>query len=69
VIEESQVVLHKANEPDFIAHLLDAHVLTGEDGAEVDLPFAEADTATVGDGNGAIMERVVELGKAAIGVR
>ena len=61
MIEEAQVIFHKADEPDFIADLLNADVLAGEDGAEVDLPFAEADTAALGDGDGAVVERVVKL--------
>ena len=42
-----------------LVDLLDADVLTGEDGAEVDLAAAEADAAAVGDGDGAVVERVV----------
>src|SRR5438046_3594814 len=68
VIEEAQVVLHKTNEPDFIADLVDSHVLAGENGAEVDLPFAEADTATAGDRDGAVVKRVLEFAKAVIAV-
>ncbi len=36
MIEESQVVVHEGDEPDFIAHLLDTDVLPGEDLTEVD---------------------------------
>jgi hypothetical protein len=43
--------MHEGDEPDFIAHLLDPHVLAGEDGAEIDLSAPEADAAAVGDGN------------------
>ena len=42
MIEEAQVVLHKADEPDFIANLLDADVLASEGGAEIDLGAAGA---------------------------
>jgi hypothetical protein len=59
VIEEAQVVFHEANEPYFIAHLLDADVLTGEHGAEIDLAPADADAAALGDGDGAVVERVL----------
>ena len=45
VIEEAQVVFHEANEPYFIAHLLDADVLAGEHGAEIDFAPADADAA------------------------
>ena len=37
MIEESQVVLHEGDEPELVADLPHADVLTGEDGAEVDL--------------------------------
>src|SRR5207247_10192215 len=67
VIEEPQVVVHKADEPDFIAHLLDPDILAGEDGAQMDLSAPEADAATLGDGDGSLVERVVKLAKPAIG--
>ena len=61
MIEEAQVVLHKGDEPDFIAHLLDADVLAGEDGAEIDLAVSDADAATLGNGDGAVVKRVLKL--------
>jgi hypothetical protein len=67
VIEESQVVVHEGEEPDFIAHLLDTDVLAGEDQTEIDLSLAETDPAAVGDGDSSVMKWVVELAKAAIG--
>jgi hypothetical protein len=65
VIEETQVVFHKADEPDFIAYLLDADVSAGEDGAEIYLAAADADAATLGDGDGTMLilmtfSRVIE---------
>lgn len=39
MIEESQVVLHEGDEPDFIAHIFHAHLLPGEDLAQIDLSF------------------------------
>jgi hypothetical protein len=41
VIEEAEVVVHEADEPDFVSDLLDADVLTGEDLAEIDLAAAD----------------------------
>ena len=67
MIEEAQVVLHKADQPDFIANLLDADVLAGEDGAETDLAAAEADATALGDGDGAIVERILKLADSAVG--
>jgi hypothetical protein len=40
MIEEAQVVLHKADEPDFIADLFNPDVLASEDDAEIDLSAA-----------------------------
>jgi len=41
--------------------------LTGEGYAEVDLLVVQAKTSAVGDNNGAVAERVVRFGDAAIG--
>ena len=43
MIEVSEIVLHEGDEPDLVVDLLDADVLTGEDGGEVD--FLPADAA------------------------
>ena len=67
MIEESQVVVHEGDEPDFIAHLLDPHVLPGEHLTEVDLLFADANAAAVGDGS--VVKRVLELAEAAMRAR
>ena len=69
MIEEAQVVIHKGNEPDFIAYLLDADVLTGEHGAEIDLAPADADAAALGDGDGAVVEGILKLAESAIRAR
>jgi hypothetical protein len=61
VIEEAQIVLHKAHQPHLVADLLDAHVLAGEDGAEIDFAAPDANAAAAGDGDGAVMEGVFEL--------
>lgn len=66
MIEEAQVVVHEADQPDLVGDLFDADVLTGEHLAEVDLVPAEADTAAAGDGDGAIVEGVVDRVEAAI---
>ena len=56
--------MHKADQPDFIADLLDTDILTGEDSAEIDLSAPEADAATLGDGNDSVVERVVKLAES-----
>jgi hypothetical protein len=62
VIEEAQIVLHKAYEPHLVADFRDADVLAGEHGAEVDLAPADADSPAVGEGGGAVVEGVFEVG-------
>jgi hypothetical protein len=69
VIEESQVVVHEGDEPEFVAHLLDPHVLPGEHLTEVDLSFADANAAEVGDGDGSVVKGVLELAEAAMRAR
>ena len=66
MVEESQVIVHEADEPDFVGHLLDPDLLAGEDGAEMDLLTSEADPATLRDGERLVMEWLVELLKAVI---
>ena len=61
MIEETQVVFHKAYEPDFIAHFFDADVLAGEHGAEIDLAPPDADATALSDRNSAFVERILEL--------
>ena len=36
---------------------------------EVDLALAEANAAAVGDGDGSVVERILELAEAAVGAR
>jgi hypothetical protein len=68
VIEEAQVVMHEADQPYSIAHFLDTDVLSGEL-AEVDLALAKADAPAVGNRDGSVMKRILELSEPAIGAR
>ena len=61
MVEEAQVVIHEADEPDSIADFLDPDILTGEDGAEIDFSASDADAAALGDGDGSVVKRVVKL--------
>ena len=63
MIEEPQVVIHKAQESDSFADFLHSDFLPGEGSAEIDLSSPEADPATLGDGDGSVVERVVQLAK------
>jgi hypothetical protein len=47
-IEVSQIIIHKADQPDIVMNFFDADRLNGEDGAEVDLFAAEADASANG---------------------
>jgi hypothetical protein len=51
----------KGDEPNSIAHLLDADVLAGEHLTQVDLALADADAAAMSDGDRAVLKRVLEL--------
>jgi hypothetical protein len=60
-VEVAQIIVHEADEPNVLAHLLDTDALTGEDGAEVYFLAIEADAPTRRHGDGLVVERVVEL--------
>ena len=72
MIEEAQIVFHKADEPDFIAHLLDPDVLAGEDGTEIDLAPTDANATALRNGDGAVVERILKVtpirGRGAVSV-
>ena len=68
-IDITEIVVHKANQPDTVVDLFDAHSLTSERGAEIDFLFVDADSSAVGNQSGPIVERVGELSDAAIGSR
>ena len=65
----TQIVLHKADEPDPVFDFLDADRLAGERGAEIDLFAVEAEAAAAGDIDGAVVEGIVRLGNALIDPR
>jgi hypothetical protein len=46
--------------------LFDSNGLAGEDLAEVDLLSVEADTAAGRDGDGVVMEWIIDIGQASI---
>src|SRR2546430_3422160 len=68
-IEVAQIIIHKAHEPDVVLHFLDADGLAGEDCAEVDFLFAEADAPAVCHHDRSIVERIVDVGQALVGTR
>jgi hypothetical protein len=54
--------MHKADQPDFVGDLFDTHVLTGKNLAQVDLTPSDANPPAGGDGDGAIVKRVLQVG-------
>jgi len=69
MVEEPQVVMHEADEPDAVADLFDADGLTGERLAETDLFAIDAESAAAGDGDGLVVEGIVEVPDAGVGSR
>ena len=67
MIEEAQVVLHEADEPDLVGKLVDADRLATEGLTEIDSAPADADASAARDDGGAVVKRVVELSGSAIG--
>jgi hypothetical protein len=53
-------VLHKAHEPDVLAQLFDADVLTGKDSNQVHFATTDADAVTVGDRDCAVMKGIFQ---------
>ena len=55
-----------SDEPNFLAHLFDAHHLPSEHGAEIDFLPIEADAAARGHCDCLVVEWVVELGQTHV---
>jgi len=67
VIKVSEIVLHKADEPDFVTDLFDADLLASEDCAQVNFPAFVTDPAATSDSGGEVMDRILEIAQALIG--
>ena len=65
--QNTQVVIHKANQPDVIVHFLDADCLAGKDCAEVNLFATETDPAAISNDNDFVVEGIVDVRQALIG--
>lgn len=61
--------MHEGHEPYFLADLLDADILSGEDLTEIDFSAADANAITGGDRDRAIMQRVGQFAYTLIGPR
>jgi hypothetical protein len=64
LIEEPQVVVHEAHQPDLLGNLLDADLLASEHVTQVDLAPRDADASAGGHGNRAIVERIFQITQA-----
>jgi len=67
MVEKAEIVVHEGDEPDFLAHLFDAHLLPGEHCAEINFLPIEADAPARGHGDALVVEGVVELGQTDVG--
>jgi len=66
-IEVTQIIIHKADEPDIVVNFFDADSLAGKDRAEVDFFVAETDAAAAGDHDGLVVEGVVDVRQSGVG--
>jgi len=66
VVDVAKIIVHKADEPNLVTNLLDSDALAGEDGTEIDLAPVEADAPACGDGDGPVVERVIDVGQACV---
>src|SRR5260370_40421619 len=67
--EVAEVILHKADQPNLLADLLDADALAGEDRAEIDFLPIKADAPACGHGDGPVVEWVIKFQQASVGTR
>jgi hypothetical protein len=66
VVEVSEIVTHKADEPNPVVGLFDSDGLPREHLAEIDLLPIEADAAAGCEGGSPVMEWVIDVRKARI---
>src|ERR1700756_1045354 len=62
----TQIVIHKADEPDAVVDFFDADGLTSQADAEIDLHAVKAQAAAVGDHDGLVVKGVVGIENALI---
>ena len=63
----TQIIIHKADQPDIVVNSFDADRLAGKDGAEVNLFVPQTDPAAIGHDNDLVVERVVDVGQSLVG--
>ena len=67
VVEEAQVIVHEADQPDVIGDFAHSDGLTGKDLVEIDLASAKAQATALRDDDGAIVEGILQRGKIRAG--
>src|SRR6266566_7896390 len=65
-IEVSQIIIHKADQPNIVVNFFNADRLAGEDGAEVNLFVPQANATAVGDDNDLVVEGIVDVGQSPV---
>jgi hypothetical protein len=68
-IDIAKIIVHEGDEPNAVVDLLNAELLTGEHGRDIDLLPVHTDAAAGGDQDIAVVERVFEVGQAMIAAR
>jgi hypothetical protein len=65
-INVTEIIVHKADQPNTLVDLFDAYSLTRERSAEIYFLFENADPSVVGNQSGAVVERIREFSDAPI---
>ena len=65
-IDIAKIVVHEADEPDAVVDFLDSEALAREHGRDIDFLAVQADAATGGDENVAIVQRIGEVRQAVV---
>src|SRR5262249_55941671 len=66
-IKVSQIIIHKAHQPNVVVNFSDADDLTGEDRTEVDFLAAQTDSTTTRDHDGFVVEWIVDVRQPLVG--
>src|SRR6266404_7812210 len=65
-IEVSQIIIHKAYQPNVVVDLFDAYGLAGEDRAEVNFFASQTNATASGDHDGFIVEWIVDVRQSGV---
>jgi hypothetical protein len=66
-VDISEIIVDEGYEPNSLVNLLDAELLSGEDGGDIDFLSVDADTAAGCDEDVAVVEGILEVWQALIG--